>query len=84
MKNGKVYKGLPPKEPAPLPSDAEMLILEKSLREAAGGYYDERPAEKAPTNESWLRRTRPGIEKRLERWEAKLFPSINRKKGATR
>ncbi len=84
MKNGKVYKGLPPKEPAPLPSDAEMLTLEKNLREAAGGYYDERPTGKAPTNESWLRRARPGIGKRLEKWEAKLFPNPNRKKGSVR
>ncbi|KKW43809.1 MAG: hypothetical protein UY97_C0009G0012 [Parcubacteria group bacterium GW2011_GWB1_57_6] len=76
----KAYKAPPPKEPGPLPSDADVSKIEQCLREAAGAYYEAYPAQEPPASQTWLSRKRPGIAVRIKKMTDTLLPDLRRGK----
>ena len=78
MKKSKVYKPPPLKEVV-VPPAADVEALEKRLRLAAGGYYEEPPAKK-PKETIWLFNKPPGIVRRFKQLAEVLLPTVKYKK----
>lgn len=72
----KIYRIPPPKDIEPLPSETAIHDLEKKLRMASGGYYEEIPKD-LPEEKSWEKRKRPGI---IMRFKKVLLPQNPKRK----